>query len=226
MGSLHSSTVPHEASVSCSGKRSPQGRRWLVPPKPDHQSGQPWSSLVARWHKGLLSLLWLTSLLWPGFSPWPKNFCMPRTLPKKKSGPRGAWNLHNAAPPDRWAGHFCEPPATEDNWHLSLMAPLTATQKDRPGDSQGIREGIFQNNGEKEAPAQCNVWSRLHLVTAKDVIRATGKPRRGLGAKQPPCPGRGVMGVLGHQVTKSPSRGLQGMCGVAPALFLQLLNSL
>ena len=30
----------------------------------------------------VLSLLWLSLLLWVGFNPWPQNFCMPRTPPK------------------------------------------------------------------------------------------------------------------------------------------------
>ena len=31
-----------------------------------------------------LSPLWLKSLLWPGFNPWPGNFRMPWAQPKKK----------------------------------------------------------------------------------------------------------------------------------------------
>ena len=31
-----------------------------------------------------LSLLWLGSLLWHWFNPWPWNFCMPQAQPKKK----------------------------------------------------------------------------------------------------------------------------------------------
>ena len=31
-----------------------------------------------------LSLHWLESLLWHGFNPWPKNFCMLWMLEKKK----------------------------------------------------------------------------------------------------------------------------------------------
>ena len=39
----------------------------------------PWeSSLVAQWVKDRpLSLLWLRSLLWREFNPWPRNFRMP-----------------------------------------------------------------------------------------------------------------------------------------------------
>ena len=32
----------------------------------------------------VLSLLWLGSLLWCRFDPWPGNFCMQRAQPKKK----------------------------------------------------------------------------------------------------------------------------------------------
>ena len=32
----------------------------------------------------VLSLLWLWSLLWYGFSPWLKNFCMPWVWPQKQ----------------------------------------------------------------------------------------------------------------------------------------------
>ena len=32
----------------------------------------------------VLSLLWLWLLLWYGFHPWPRNFCMPQAQPKKK----------------------------------------------------------------------------------------------------------------------------------------------
>ena len=42
------------------------------------------SSLVARWVKDLvLSLLWLWSLLWHGFNPWPGNFHMLQVQPRK-----------------------------------------------------------------------------------------------------------------------------------------------
>ena len=34
--------------------------------------------------KDPLSLLWLESLLWHGFDPWPRNFCMPWVQYKKK----------------------------------------------------------------------------------------------------------------------------------------------
>ena len=44
--------------------------------------GVPW---LARCVKDLaLSLLWLRSLLWCGFSPWPWNLSMPQVQPKKK----------------------------------------------------------------------------------------------------------------------------------------------
>ena len=33
-----------------------------------------------------LLLLWLGSLLWYGFNPWPGNFHMPWAQPKKKKG--------------------------------------------------------------------------------------------------------------------------------------------
>ena len=43
------------------------------------------SYLVAQRVKNLaLSLLWLCLQLCYGFSPWPKNFCMPWAWPKKK----------------------------------------------------------------------------------------------------------------------------------------------
>ena len=32
-----------------------------------------------------LSLLWLWSLLWLRFDPWPRNFLMPRVWPPKKN---------------------------------------------------------------------------------------------------------------------------------------------
>ena len=42
-----------------------------------------WSSLVTQQVKDLaLSLLWLGSLLWHGFIPWPRNFHMPQLWPK------------------------------------------------------------------------------------------------------------------------------------------------
>jgi len=38
---------------------------------------------VAQWVKNpVLSLLWLGSLLWPRFDPWPGNFCMLQPWPK------------------------------------------------------------------------------------------------------------------------------------------------
>ena len=41
------------------------------------------SSLVAQWVKDLvLSLLWLRSLLWPGFHPWSGNFHMLKVMPE------------------------------------------------------------------------------------------------------------------------------------------------
>ena len=43
------------------------------------------SSHVVQWVKDLvLSLLWLRSLLWHGFDPWPRNFCLLRAQPKIK----------------------------------------------------------------------------------------------------------------------------------------------
>ena len=46
----------------------------------------------------VLSLLWLSLLLWVGFNPWPQNFCMPRTPPKtnkqkKKKKKKKALNI-------------------------------------------------------------------------------------------------------------------------------------
>lgn len=44
-----------------------------------------WSSLVAQQTKELaLSLLCPRSLLWHGFCPWPRNFCILRGQSKKK----------------------------------------------------------------------------------------------------------------------------------------------
>ena len=44
------------------------------------------SSLVAQWVKDLvLSLQQLRSLLWCGFHPWPRNFCMLWVQPKKQT---------------------------------------------------------------------------------------------------------------------------------------------
>ena len=40
---------------------------------------------MAQWAKDLvLSRLWLRSLLWHGFSPWPMNFRMPWVWPEKE----------------------------------------------------------------------------------------------------------------------------------------------
>ena len=44
------------------------------------------SSLVAQWVKHLVVLLlWLGTLLWHGFDPWPRNFCMTQAWPKKNA---------------------------------------------------------------------------------------------------------------------------------------------
>ena len=53
---------------------------------------------MAQWVKDLvLSLLWLGSLLWHGFNPWPGNFRMPQVWPKKKKkkglGEMAAWKI-------------------------------------------------------------------------------------------------------------------------------------
>ena len=41
---------------------------------------------MAQWVKNpALSLQWLRLLLWHRFNPWPRNFCMPWTKPKKKT---------------------------------------------------------------------------------------------------------------------------------------------
>ena len=54
-----------------------------------------WSSLVGLVIKDpALSLLWLGSLLWRGFSPWPGNFCMMQawcTPQKKRSSCVALW---------------------------------------------------------------------------------------------------------------------------------------
>ena len=44
------------------------------------------------------SLQWLGSLLWQGFSPWPRNFYMPQMQPKKKKSkvPGPGWEKHGA----------------------------------------------------------------------------------------------------------------------------------
>ena len=39
----------------------------------------------------VLSLLWLGSLLWCRFDPWPGNFCMQRAQPKKKKKLKNAF---------------------------------------------------------------------------------------------------------------------------------------
>ena len=45
---------------------------------------------MAQWVKDLvLPLLWLGWLLWWGFNPWPRNFCMPQLQPKKKKACNG-----------------------------------------------------------------------------------------------------------------------------------------
>lgn len=41
--------------------------------------GSPGSSLVVWWVRDLA-----LSLPWPGFNPWPGNFCVMRVWPKKK----------------------------------------------------------------------------------------------------------------------------------------------
>ena len=42
------------------------------------------SSLVTQWMKDpVLSMLWLQSLLWRRFDPWPRNFHMMQVRPKK-----------------------------------------------------------------------------------------------------------------------------------------------
>ena len=44
--------------------------------------GVPW---WLQWVNDLaLSLLWLGSLLWRGFDPWFRNFCMPQAWQKKR----------------------------------------------------------------------------------------------------------------------------------------------
>ena len=46
--------------------------------------------------KGLLSLLWLGSLLWCSFGPWPRIFymlqCGPAPTPQKKNRKRKVWD--------------------------------------------------------------------------------------------------------------------------------------
>ena len=50
---------------------------------------------MARQVKDLvLSRLWLGSLFWLRFSPWPRNFCLPGAGPKTKTNPN-----HNPRPP-------------------------------------------------------------------------------------------------------------------------------
>ena len=49
------------------------------------RSSQTQSCSVAQWVKDLvLSLLWLCSMLWCGFNPWPGNVTMPPEWQKKK----------------------------------------------------------------------------------------------------------------------------------------------
>ena len=58
---------------------------YQLPIKPTLGHRALWSSLVAQWVKDhALTPQWLRSLLWHGFNPWPKNFCMPWARPKKK----------------------------------------------------------------------------------------------------------------------------------------------
>ena len=39
---------------------------------------------MAQWVKDpALSLMWLRSLLWSRFDPWPRNFCMPQAQLKR-----------------------------------------------------------------------------------------------------------------------------------------------
>ena len=46
-----------------------------------------WSSLVAQWVKDqVLSLLWLGSLMWLEYDPWPENFHMPQVQVQPKGG--------------------------------------------------------------------------------------------------------------------------------------------
>ena len=50
----------------------------------DEKSCKIGSSLMVQQVKDpTLSLLWLGSLLWLRFDPWPGNFCMPQVQPKK-----------------------------------------------------------------------------------------------------------------------------------------------
>ena len=54
---------------------------WTLQPSGDNYR----SSFVAQWVKNLaLWLLQLWSLLWCGFDPWPRNFCLPWGQPKRK----------------------------------------------------------------------------------------------------------------------------------------------
>ena len=60
----------------------------------------------------VLSLLWLESLLWLGFNPWYRYFCILRVQPKKKKGLAPVWRIlllsfRAASPTISYAnGHF------------------------------------------------------------------------------------------------------------------------
>ena len=53
--------------------------------------------MVQRVKDPVSSLLWLGSVLWRGFDPWPGNFCIPRVQPKKKSV--YSWKDESRVPP-------------------------------------------------------------------------------------------------------------------------------
>ena len=58
----------------------------------NHLHGVPW------WLSGLripvLSLLWLGSLLWHGFNPWPGNFHKPEVDPAQKEKKKSIASAH------------------------------------------------------------------------------------------------------------------------------------
>ena len=59
---------------------------------------------VAQWIKDpVLSLLWLGSPLWHGFSPWPLNFHMPWVQPKKKKREKRERSKFNDKRGQPWA---------------------------------------------------------------------------------------------------------------------------
>ena len=68
--------------------------------------------------------LWLRSLLWHGFSPWPRNFCMPWVWPKK---PLVALSVP------------CSEEAMSQWWQRGCVLLLVAPHVTWPGPGSGVR---------------------------------------------------------------------------------------